>query len=205
MVKYPDHVAKAVFYSPGPLWHLPTAAEDYSRTAAKPPGPLPYRLIAAMLLFGRNPDAAVALLPQWEAEELLVPVIEPAWGRSVCKNHANLLGEVAHVNPYADASLEESTEESAVDPHARLSTNSTPAIILFAECDFVLWKAALEYRKTLPNARLYYLPGAGHTAQLEKPELMIQIIAAFLLDQPDAIPSYAGDADPRTSRADSRP
>ena len=62
----------------------------------------------------------------------------------------------------------------------------------------MLWKDALDYRKTLPNTRLYYLPGAGHTAQLEKPELKIQIIAAFLLDQPDAIPPYAGDADPRT-------
>jgi hypothetical protein len=57
---------------------------------------------------------------------------------------------------------------------------------------------ALDYRKTMPNAKLYYIPRAGHFIQFEQPELMTRVILAFLLDQPDTISLYSGDADPRT-------
>ena len=77
MAKYPSHVAKVVFYSPGPMWLYPpgTVKEDDSRTGGARSGFPSLRFLAAMSLFDRNPDASQALLPQLEAEELVVPLV----------------------------------------------------------------------------------------------------------------------------------
>jgi pimeloyl-ACP methyl ester carboxylesterase len=85
------------------------------------------------------------------------------------------------------------------DPHAALRINHTPAILLCPECNYLSWAGAVDYRKTLPNLKVYYIPRAGHFIQFEQPALLDRVIEAFLLDQPDAIPAYAGDADPRVS------
>jgi pimeloyl-ACP methyl ester carboxylesterase len=55
----------------------------------------------------------------------------------------------------------------------------------------------LDYRNTFVNLKVFYIPRAGHYIQFEQPELMDKVIRSFLLDQPDAIPPYTSDADPR--------
>ncbi len=55
----------------------------------------------------------------------------------------------------------------------------------------------MDYRKTLRNLKIYYIPRAGHYIQIEQPDLMRRIMVAFLLDQPDVIPPVEGDEDPR--------
>ena len=62
-------------------------------------------------------------------------------------------------------------------------------------------KGAIDYRSTLPDLKIYYVPRAGHYIQFEQPQLLARAIQAFVLDQPDVIPPYTADADPRSEIA----
>ena len=211
MAKYASHVAKVVFYSPGPMWLYPPGTQkvDYSRTGGARSGFPSLRFLAAMLLLGRNPDASQALLPQLEAEELVVPLIAPTIPSFVCKGDASKLPELMstlatsginpRVNPYVLQSMLSLAAKPEGDPHAALRGNRTTAMILFGECDYVPWGGALDYRRTFSNAKSYYLPRAGHFIQFEQPELMTRMIVAFLLDQPEPIAPYTSESDPRNA------
>jgi len=193
MARYPGHVAKVVFHSPGPIWN-PDIAVDYSRTAAGPRASAPLRLIAAALLFKRNPDAAENLLPQGEAADIAASLLDP--GAVVCK------GAPAHVSVppglgfYPLVAILRTLGEPRGDPHHLLRANRTPAIVVYSECDFLGWPNVLDYRHTLPNLKVYYFPGAGHYIQLMQPERLTRVMRAFLLNQPDTIGPYTKDADP---------
>jgi hypothetical protein len=58
-----------------------------------------------------------------------------------------------------------------------------------------LLERAVDYRRTFRHLEIFYIPKAGHYVQLEQPELMHRVLRAFLLDQPDAIPSSTCDTD----------
>jgi pimeloyl-ACP methyl ester carboxylesterase len=208
MAKFPTHVAKAVFHSPGRIWRLESSEDyDFSRTDAGHQGLPGLRLLAALFLRDRNPDAAEKLVPQLESEMLVVPSFRQTLGTVVCKGDFNklpndLIGaldghENPGVNPYALQELIPDTEHAEGDPHAALRENHMPAILLYPECNYLSWGGAVDYRKTLPNLKIYYIPRAGHYIQFEQPELLKRVILTFLLDQPDAIPPYVGEADPR--------
>lgn len=207
MAKFPTHVSKVVFHSPGQIWQLESEDYDYSRTDGGTPGLPNLRLLAALLLRDRNPEAAENLLPQLESEILVVPSFRKTLGTVVCSGDYNKLPqdlitaldghENPGVNPYVLQELFPDTEHAEGDPHAALRGNRTPAILLYPECNYLSWKGALDYRTTLPNLKIFYVPRAGHYIQFEQPELLKRVILTFLLDQPDAIPPYIGDADPR--------
>jgi pimeloyl-ACP methyl ester carboxylesterase len=210
MAKYPAHVAKAVFHSPAKIWQLEEDDYDYSRTAGSVPGFPGPRLLAALFLRDRNREAAEALVPQLESEILVIPSFRSTLGTVVCSGNfgklpADLISaldghENPGVNPYVLQELVPETEIAEGDPHAALRENHTPAILLYPECNYLSWKGAIDYKRTLPNLKIYYIPHAGHYIQFEQPELLKRVILSFLLDQPDAIPPYAGEADPRSSR-----
>lgn len=207
MAKFPTHVAKAVFHSPGRIWQLEHEDYDYSRTDGILPGLPNLRLLAALLLRDRNPEAAEKLVPQLESEILVVPSFQKTLGTVVCSGDYKKLPqdlitalnghENPGVNPYVLQELIPDTEHAEGDPHTALRENRTPAILLYPECNYLSWTGALDYRATLPNLKIYYIPKAGHYIQFEQPELLKRVILAFLLDQPDALSPYASDADPR--------
>ena len=207
MAKYPGHVEKVIFLAPASIWNLSQYKYDYARTEGGKEGIPTLRLLAAFLLEDRNPEAAQNLVPQREAEELLVPVIAPTVGQLVCKGDrgalpsylANMTNErhSPDANPYVSLLLAD-LENPAEDPHSALRGNNTPAILLFPECDFISWDSTIDYRKTLANLKVYYIPRAGHYILFEQPELMKRVMVSFLTGQPDAIPPYTSDADPRT-------
>ena len=211
MAKYPTHVSKVVFHSPAPIWHVEDSSRDMRRTDAEPLGlsSIPIRLIAGVSLVEQNPDAADNLLPQRQAEELNAPVVAKTVGALVCKGDSNKLpspfaGSKEHAdnpgfNPYVQQRLMDQTLSAHGDPHSALRGNPTPAILLFGECDFIPWEGAVDYRRTYANLKIFYFPHAGHYIQFEQPELMSKVIRSFLLDQPDAIPPYTSDANPRPS------
>jgi pimeloyl-ACP methyl ester carboxylesterase len=207
MAKYPSHVAKAVFHSPGTIWRLESDVYDYSRTDVGRvglPGP---RLLAGLFLRDRNPEAAERLLPQLESEMLVVSSFRQTLGTVVCKGDSDKLPkdliaaldghENPGVNPYVLQELIPDTEHAEGDPHATLRENHTPAILLYPECNYLSWGGAVDYRKTLPDLKIYYIPKAGHYIQFEQPELLKRVIEAFLLDRPEVLPEYTSDADPR--------
>ena len=210
MAKYPDRVAKVVFHSPGEIWEFGGDTFNASRTAGSLQGGFPSpRFLAALMLRGRNPDAAENLLGQRESEELAQASLLQTVGALVCKGDSgklpplfdSLLTEHRSLgfNPYVLQQLASGASGREGDPHAALRANKTPAILLYPECNYLSWAGAVDYRKTLPNLKVYYIPRAGHYIQFEQPELLDRVIEAFLLDQPDVIPPYTSDADPRDS------
>lgn len=179
MARFPTHVAKAVFHSPGKIWKLEDEDYDFSRTDVgrqRLPG---LRLLAALFLRDRNPDAAEKLVPQLESEILVVPSFRQTSGTVVCKGDFNKLpndlvdaldgNENPGVNPYVLQQLVPDTEHAEGDPHAALRDNHTPVILLYPECNYLAWSGAVDYRKTLPNLKIYYIPKAGHYIQFEQP------------------------------------
>ena len=82
----------------------------------------------------------------------------------------------------------------------KLRGNVTPTVLLFPECNYLSWSDVVDYGKTFANLKVYYIPRAGHFIQFEQPDLMRRVILAFLLDQPEAIPAYTSEDDPRSVR-----
>jgi len=202
MAKYPSHVAKVAFLSPSKIWNLEDENYNFSRTDENRSIPPPLRFSAALMLRDRNPDASENLLPQREAETLAPPSLLRTFGSLVCAGDSKRLplNLFSGFNPYLVPELIPDTSNRENDPHEALRRNQTPAILLYPECNYLAWNGALDYRKTLPNLKIYYIPHAGHYIQIERPGLLKRLILAFLLDQPDPIPPYKSDADPRTNR-----
>lgn len=202
MAKYPSHVAKVVFHSPSRIWNLEGEHYNFSRTDEGRSIYPPLRFDAALMLRDRSPDASENLLPQREAEKLALPFLLKTMGSLVCVGDSNRLPPDLYsgFNPYLVEELIPDTSKRKNDPHEALRRNQTPAILLYPECNYLSWDGALDYRKTLPNLKIYYIPHAGHYIQIERPGLLKRLILAFLLDQPDPIPPYESDVDPRANR-----
>jgi pimeloyl-ACP methyl ester carboxylesterase len=172
----------------------------------------PLRMLAGFLLRERNPDAAEQLLPQREAQEMTAPLLMEVtrFGKNlVCKgDSAKIPALLAGVrdqtdnpgfNGYVQDQLLEEVITAHVDPRATLRANQTPAILLYGECNYLPWQDSEAYGKTFAKLKVFYIPHAGHYIQFEQPELMHKVIRNFLLDQPDAIPPYTAETDPRLS------
>jgi pimeloyl-ACP methyl ester carboxylesterase len=205
------HVAKVILHSPASIWW--TAADyDYRRTDVHE-APFPkLRFLAALLLVGRNPDVAQNLVFPRAAEGLLIPILDWELHDTVCEGDSARFPQdftdlqLAHdnpgMNPYVLQNLASVPQSSDGDAHEASRKDHTPAILLYSQCDFIDWSGASDYRQTMPNLKTYYITHAGHYIQFEQPDLMRRIMATFLLDQPDVIPPYIGDADPRPPAAD---
>ncbi len=56
----------------------------------------------------------------------------------------------------------------------------TPALVIWGEKDEVVPVCcARQYTEALPNAKVEILPGAGHFVEMEEPDRVAQLIAAF--------------------------
>lgn len=208
MAKFPTHVSKVVFHAPARIWNLVTGEDyDYSRTDGTVSGLPNLRLLAALFLRDRNAEAGENLVSQMESEILVVPWFRNTLGTVVCKGSSDKVQkelidildghENPGVNPYVVQEIIPDTEHPEGDPHAALRENHTPAILLYPECNYLSWNGALDYRKTLPSLKIYYIPRAGHYIQFEQPELLKRVIQSFLLDQSDVLSPYTSDVDPR--------
>jgi proline iminopeptidase len=80
IAKYPEHAAKVVLYSPGPIWNWTNYDFDLSHTAEAPfKGTLPFRLWAALFLAQNrdNPVAGEKLVSLRESETLYLRWVAP--------------------------------------------------------------------------------------------------------------------------------
>ena len=78
----------------------------------------------------------------------------------------------------------------------KLRSMSLPVLILKGECDYLKWEVAYEYKSLLKNSTLLFLEGAGHMPFLEKPDLVLDSIRSFLLDEPLPLPAYTDESPP---------
>jgi pimeloyl-ACP methyl ester carboxylesterase len=189
LAAYPQHVAKVIFSSPGAIWDGGRFKVDYSHTA-KTPGPDPKlplpRVLMAIALIGHNPDAALWLASEQEITDSLDSMPSTKLlNQNYCAAdgakvpNIEIRGQNQYVNRVTLAS-----QATYPDPRPALRSASTPALILHGECDFIPLAVAREYEETLPEATLIQIPAAGHALFGAQPDLVLQLISAFLTDAP---------------------
>lgn len=70
------------------------------------------------------------------------------------------------------------------DLRADLAAVDVPVLIVKPQCDYLPWTFGTDLAESLPDARLVYLPGAGHSLYAERPDTVRSLLRAFLADRP---------------------
>jgi len=185
MAVYPEHVAKAIFSSPGAIWNVKRFKPNYSGTAVSPinAGPPPWRVPLTVVLIPRNPLIAEQFLSQRELEAYFnsQPTV---MNQNYCKGAEDKVPvlDVRGANQYVNR-LTFASQETYPDPRPALNQNQTTALVMRGECEFLPKEVAFEYKQTLPNATFVSIPNAGHALYAAQPELILNTIRAFLLGQ----------------------
>lgn len=200
---YPDHVAKLVFHSPGPLWDINSAPFEYQRTDARRERPLPpVRVLAAIILSHASWNAAENLLPQQASGDWEQATMDP--GEVVCKGAGTKQAAVAAGTELAGLNLypllvtnRELNDKPQMKIREQLGRLHIPAIMLTSQCDFVPWSQQVKYKQFIPGLQQFYFPDAGHYINVSQPAPLAAAIRSFLLAQPPPFPAYQGDKSPR--------
>lgn len=193
-----EHVAKAVFTSPGALWgrQYPgsSAGEPWNRLSPAQKARLDRlnsapRIIAASLLLQINPGAAHALVGDREVDHWMHEVALQGKDSTSCEGAPPT---TAHDNPQGFYSNQMTVRdfERLPDPRPRLRTLRVPSLIMRGECDFIKPAVTAEYQHTLAGSEAVTVKGAGHSISGEQPGRYTAVLRAFLLDEP--LPTGAG-------------
>jgi proline iminopeptidase len=206
LARYPEHVARVVFSSPGALALAeygalgagivdrlaPTERARLNVLLSQP------RALAAWALAQVNPRAAHAFAGDRELDARYDRVYAASAPGLFCDPslaaRVDARGEGFYANQVTLA------DATAPDPRLALRQSDVPALILKPGCDYLPWRLAIEYRQTLPHAVMVLLPDAGHQAYLEQPDAYFAAVRAFLLGQPPPVPPYEADAPPADYR-----
>ncbi|GHJ28401.1 hypothetical protein TPA0910_28340 [Streptomyces hygroscopicus subsp. sporocinereus] len=187
-----EHVAKAVFTSPGALWgrQYPgsKAGQPWNRLSPDQKARLDRlnsapRIIAASLLLQINPGAAHALVGDREVDHWMHEVALRGKDSTSCEGASPT---TAHDNPQGFYSNQMTVRdfEQLPDPRPRLRTLHVPSLIMRGECDFIKPAVTAEYQHTLAGSELVTVQGAGHSISGEQPGRYTALLRAFLLDEP---------------------
>ncbi|MBZ3918103.1 alpha/beta fold hydrolase [Streptomyces acidiscabies] len=187
-----EHVAKAVFTSPGALWgrEYPgsEAGEPWNRLSPAQKARLDRlngepRILAASLLLPVNPGAAHALVGDREADRWMHEVALQGKDSASC---AGASPATPHDNPqgFYVNQLTVRDFERLPDPRPRLRTLRVPSLVMRGECDFIKPAVTAEYERTLPDCELMTVAGAGHAISRDQPRRYTSLLRAFLLDRP---------------------
>jgi pimeloyl-ACP methyl ester carboxylesterase len=204
LAAYPQHVARAVFTSPGPIWAgaypdggggdpwaRMTAEQRLQRDAlfATP------RILTETILQGVNPNAAHALVGDDEADALMHAVAVLGKDSTRCPGSPPAGVHDNHQGFYVNQLTVEDFAHIP-DPRPALRQAQVPTLIMRGECDFVPWEETYEYRRTLPQATLVYLPHTGHDLASGQPQAYAALLRAFLRDDPLPLPPYTSAQPP---------
>ncbi|WP_254898390.1 alpha/beta fold hydrolase [Kitasatospora sp. NA04385] len=205
LAAHPEHVAKVVFTSPGALW-APEYTDEQAgqlwdrltgeqRRAVAEIGTTP-RAVLWSLLDALDPAQARALLPDAEADALFRQLLTASGTAATCTPGAGSGALPLKTPGYYANQLITADLRRRPDPRPVLRTVRVPALVLRGECDYKHWEVTREYRDTLPDARLLYVPGAGHAIAVDRPREYRAAVLAFLTDAPLPRAPYPGAADP---------
>lgn len=203
---YPENIEKTVLISPGELvsqeWDNKERGDIRDRASEETVDEfrdllINFRILFTDLLVDINPDAAYSFLSEPEADTFATKLLSLLLGGMACnpekfpEDHTFLFGF------WSTMKLEEFSEINAEKVKNSLGDINTHFLILKGECDYIQWDVTYEYKKILKNAKLLYLEGAGHMPFLEKPDLVLNSIRSFLLDDPLPLPEYNGSSSPK--------
>lgn len=77
-----------------------------------------------------------------------------------------------------------------------LAGQDIPTLIIKGQCDYLSWSSAAKYVRTLPEAQLIYLDGAGHNAYQDEPKRYMKNVRMFLTNNPLPKQPYTKDGPP---------
>jgi proline iminopeptidase len=200
LAAHPDHVARVVFASPGPMVGGASDVTDLlgrtepGQVAAVLGQALQPRALLTWVLDQVDPRAAHAYAGDAEMDARFRAIGAAAAPALYCSPPRSTAADGGDVGFYANATLLRSSAWR--DPHAALRRSNTPALVVKGSCDYVSWSSATDYRDTLPGAELVYLPGAGHRAYAERPDAFFAAVTAFLAGQPLPVAPYSAAAAP---------
>ena len=191
LARHPDRVAKVVFVSPGPMVRGASDVNDLlahlsfdQRLKVYGQAMIP-RALLAWTLTQVNPRAAHAFAGDDEMDARYRKISAAAAPGLFCHPIHTSGGDVGF---YANAAMLRPGVWRGIDPHLTLRHVQTPALIVKGSCDYLSWSSAVDYRTTLPDARMVYLKGAGHEAYAEEPDAFFAAVEAFLADRPLPVP-----------------
>jgi proline iminopeptidase len=186
---HPDHIAKLVLMSPGPLdpddrsgarVQTRLGAGDRVRAYLATLAP---RALLGYALLQVNPAAAHAYLGDAEADrrnDKVLAITEPALHCTPDQARR----PSAPSGFYALQYPQSATAPPAPDVRRALTGLRTPTLILRGECDYLSRSSATDYVQALPNAELVHVEGAGHNVQADRPVLVRSSLVAFLEGRP---------------------
>jgi pimeloyl-ACP methyl ester carboxylesterase len=185
IAKYPEHVAKAIFTSPGELWDLKRFTINYDHTASAKINETvlpPPRATVAIILLKINPNAAQNFVSQEELANYFDSIPAPYLSaQNYCFDDDKKVPQVNSPgsNPYINQ-LIHTDKAKLPDPRPVLKKINIPVLIFRGECDFLPREATYEYKETFPNATLIEVPDAGHNIIGVQPDLVLPKIRTFL-------------------------
>jgi proline iminopeptidase len=203
LAAHPQHVARVVFSSPGPL---APALDDGSDAGVR--GRLTtgqqlglYRLLArprvllGYTLLQVNPRAAYAFVGDAEMDARNDRVYNHGRAGAHCRG-ASPGPELHGLGFYAYQFPQSAAARPWADPRPVLARLATPALVVKGSCDYLSWASGVDYWQALPNAELVYLHRAGHNAYQDQPGAFLAVVRAFLTGRPLPIAPQSGSGLP---------
>lgn len=205
IAEYPEHVARCVIVSPGPLYprewkggragratdRLPKEKRDAFNSLLTP------RIVTAMLLARINPQAAVRFMPESEADAFGAAAFSSLIEGTVC-DPAHVPDDFhGELNLWTSQMTGRDLKQLDVDLSEVMAFAGIPALILRGDCDYGKWEVTYEYKELFPDSKLLLVKDAGHMLFLEQPEIFTAAVRAFLLAEPLPIPIYTDSVPPQ--------
>ena len=190
LARYPARVAKCVFVSPGewnqaewrgknrgaPKDRLDKAAK--AEFARRMQAHLP-RLLLAELLADVNPAAAPRFISDREGDAFICDLFSLLLPAFSC-DPKKLAGASVDFGFWASFMMERDLKKGSRDIRPQLAAIRIPALILKGECDYVHPDVAAQYNSALPGSRLLFIRGAGHMIYVDRRDVFIAAVNAFL-------------------------
>lgn len=153
------------------------------------------RVLMAYVLLQVNPEAAHNFVGDDEMDARFDRVYSKTQSALHCGNNY-LNPSLSNLGFYVNQTPQAIGASEIQDIRGKLNNIDTHALIIKGACDYLSWSSALEYLKPLINSEMVYLLKTGHNAYQDKPEEVMQIIRAFISNQPLPVSVYEGTEQP---------
>lgn len=189
LAAHPDRVEKVILSSPGDLDQAGLGGQPQSRLDGAQRARLytllaPPRALLAYTLVQVNPAAAHALTGDGEVDARQDRVYAVTQSAMHCPGRT--APRLRGLGFYANQVPQSLGRPPVPDVRAalRAALVQVPVLVLKGQCDYLDWRSATAYLDVLPTGQLAYLPGAGHDAYVDRPDLYGAAVRAFVDGEP---------------------
>lgn len=197
MASYGEHVERVVLISPGAINPDDKSGGNLNNRLSSEEKAVLYktllhpRNLMTYALLQINPLAAYEFAGDKEMDaqfDKVYKMTQPA----VHARGLHIGPELSGLGFYANQMPQSATAKAKPDVRKVLEGEKTPALIIKGSADYLSWSSGIEFKKALSNNTLVYFSGAGHNTYQDKPEIVMELIRAFLQDKPLPVDAYPG-------------